>query len=326
MTTIYVKRLIALLLMAILFDSARAQDDLLKLFNDSGEARRPVAATFKSDHIVNGESNETIHQHDLAVNISHLFDDIAGSHGGIKSFFGLDNSTDIKIGIDYGFTDRLMAGISRSKGAAEVRNGNVYFNSLTQLWEGKLKYRLLQQTADNHLPIAVTLFANAMLSTRSALEDPSSDIHFQNLSDRWGFMAQIILARKFSRNISLAILPTYLRRNFVAFMDVNNLFALGMGGRVKLTSRTAILFDYFLPFRNKNSKQYFRQQGIDFYPALSIGWEVETGGHTFHVSFSNSTAILENQAIPYTTRSWWKGEFRLGFNIERTFTLRSKNP
>ena len=319
-----IRRWTALLLLILLFRSAAAQDDLAKLFTDSTADRQPVAATFKSDRIVNAQSNETVHRHDLTVNISHLFDDLAGSHGGVKTFFGLDNSTDIKIGIDYGFTDRLMAGISRSKGAAEVRNGNVYFNSLTQLWEGKLKYRLLRQTEDNHIPFALTLFANAMLSTRSALEDPSSDIHFQDFSDRWGFMGQIILARKFSRNISFAILPTYVRRNSVAFMDENDLFALGAGGRVKLTSRTAILFDYFFPFRSKKSKDYFKQQGVDFYPALSVGWEVETGGHVFHLSFSNATALLENQAIPYTTRSWLKGEFRLGFNIERTFTLGSK--
>lgn len=296
------------------------QNDLSALFNDSSDAlRQPVIATFKSDFIVNAQSNETLHQHELVLNITHRFDDIAGEFGGIKTFFGLDNSTDIKIGLEYGITDRLTVGIARAKGAPEARAGALDFNSLKELWEGKVKYRLLQQTTDDHMPVAVTLFANAVVSSMAASKAPTSDIYFQKFSDRWSFTGQLIIARKFSNQFSLAILPTYIKRNRVAYGDKNNLFALGIGFRLKITKTMAIILDYFEPFRSRKSRDYFKQQGVKFYNPLAIGWEIQTGGHVFHINFTNSTAILGNQFIPYTTRAWAKGEFRWGFNISRTF-------
>jgi hypothetical protein len=83
----------------------------------------------------------------------------------------------------------------------------------------------------------------------------------------------------------------------------------------------AIIADYFIPFRSSTSRDYFSANGVTFYAPLSVGWEIETGGHVFHIDFTNATAILGNQFIPYTTRTWTKGEFRWGFNISRTFTL-----
>jgi len=301
--------------------TAYSQNDLSRLFVDSTGKNPPVTATFKSDYIVNAQSNETLYKRELRVNIAHRFDDIGGSFGGVKSFFGLDNSTDIKIEFDYGINDRLTAGLSRSKGSPEVRNGSAHFNSLTQLWEAKLKFRLLQQSGDNHIPLSLTLYSNAVVSGRPALDDSSSDVDFKDPGDRWSFLEQLILARKFGNVLSLALLPTYIRRNLVGYGDMNDLFALGIGGRIRITSRMAFLIDYFLPFRSTASREYFRRQGVRFYHPLALGLEIETGGHVFHINFSNSTAILENQFIPYTTRSWTKGEFRWGFNIARTFTL-----
>lgn len=315
-------KVVFLLLILGIAGQVSAQDKLSQLFEDSsGRSHQPVIATFKSDHIVNAQSNETVHQHDLIVNITHRFDDIAGEFGGIRTFFGLDNSTDIRIGFEYGITDRLTVGLARTKGAPETRAKGLFFNSLKELWEGKLKYRLLQQTEDDHVPLAVTLFANAVISSQAAFDDPTSDTHFTNFGDRWSFVGQAIIARKFNDRISVAILPTYVKRNLVAFGDMNNLFALGIGGRVKITKTMAIVADYFLPFRSSESRNYFKQKGVRFYQPLAIGWEIQTGGHVFHINFTNSTAIVENQFIPYTTRSWAKGQFRWGFNISRSFTL-----
>ncbi len=298
------------------------QQELSQLFADSSQAsRQPVIATFKSDYIVNAQSNETLHKRELVLNITHRFDDVAGTFGGVKTFFGLDNATDIKIGLEYGLTDRLTLGVARAKGAPEVRDVAVAFNSLRELWEGKLKYRLWQQTTDDHVPVAVTLFANAVVSSRTASQDPASDIYFEAFSDRWSFIGQIIVARKFSESFSLALLPTYVKRNRIAYGDKNNLFALGVGFRLKVSKTMALVMDYFEPFRGRESRNYFKQHGVVFYNPLAIGWEIQTGGHVFHINFTNSTAILENQFIPYTTRSWTNGAFRWGFNISRTFLM-----
>lgn len=306
-----------------------AQNDLGKLFGDSSSAalkHQPVIATFQDEKIVLSNSVKTLHKHDLLFNVAHRFDDIAGSNGGIKTFFGFDNTTDINIGFAYGISDRFTVGAARFKGAPvfavnPANNNPVYVNSLTQLYELSLKYQLLEQTGDNRLPVTVTLFGNTVVSTMKASTDPYSDAHFGGFGDRMSFAGQALIARKFSDRLSLQLSPTFVRRNFVAFQDMNNIFGLGVGGRWKFTHSMAIIAEYFHPFRSQSSIDYYKAQGLQFYDPIAIGWEIETGGHVFHINFTNSTAIVENQFLPYTTRTWTKGQFRWGFNIARTFSL-----
>lgn len=307
------KQIYASLLLCMLSMIAVGQDDLSALFKDStdGIRHKPVYATFKSTRIINGHSNETLKQHDLDFRVWHNFEDIAGGNGGIKNFFGLDNSTDVKISFEYGITNRLMVGAGRAKGDGVVR----------EIWNLDAKYRLVQQTRDNRVPVAITLFASSFVSTMKAATDAGSPASFHQFYDRLSFLAQAIIARKFSEGLSLALTPTYLRRNYVAFMDDNDMFALGMGGRWKLTKRVGLVVDYFLPFRSKSSIDFYKTQGITYYNPLAIGVEIETGGHVFHMNFTNSTGLQENEFIPNTTRSWTRGEFRWAFTISRIFTL-----
>jgi len=301
----------------------KAQDDLSTLFDDTGQSEEhyPVIATFKSPHIINGQSNETMHKYDLLFVVMHRFGDIAGTFGGIRTFYGLDNSTDILIGFDYGFTGKWSIGTGRTKGSPNGVNSDQ-----KQLFYLNSKYRLIHQTVDNHIPFSLTLFGNGVVSGMDISDRITSDAAFQKFSDRMSFTAQVIIARKFSDNLSLVVSPTYIRRNFVTFMDMNNLFALGLGGRMKFNRRMAVVVDYFLSFRSQASKDYFFQQkGFRFYNPLGIGLEIETGGHVFNLIFTNSTAILENQFIPSTSSSWAKGGFRWGFSISRTFTLHKKS-
>lgn len=314
--------LLSLFLLLISIPLLKAQDDLNQLLEEltPKKEKSPVTATFKSTQIINGQSNETMHKHDLMFVVMHRFGDIAGSFGGMQTFYGLDNSSDILIGFDYGITNRLSFGFGRTKGAPNGTNTNHQ-----QLFYIKPKYRFIRQSADNRIPFSVTLFGNAVVSGMEKVDLATSDANFQKFSDRMSFVAQAIITRKFSDNLSLAVLPTYVRRNYVSFMDMNNTMALGIGGRMKVSKRMAVVVDYFLSFRSKESKDYFLQEkDFRFYNPLGIGLEMETGGHVFNFIFTNSTAILENQFIPSTSSTWTKGGFRWGFSITRRFTLGKK--
>ncbi len=319
----YVLRIVSLLIFCSPTLSLSAQENLSKLFDDmelqpdSG----PVIATFKSPQLVNAQTIETPHKHDLLFLVTHRFGDLAGDFGGFQTFYGLDNSTDILIGFEYGITDRWSIGTGRTKGAPNGISTNqrqlIYLNS---------KYRLMQQTADDRNPISVSLFGNAVVSAMNKLDQVTSDANFPSFGDRMSYVVQAIIAHKFSDKLSLELLPTFIRRNYVTYMDQNNLAAIGIGGRMKVSPRMAIIADYYYSFRKQASKDYFLQQNnFKFYNPLSIGLEIETGGHVFNVCFTNATAILENQYIPGTSTSWGKGEFRWGFSITRTFSLGKKS-
>jgi len=317
------KTLILVLIVCLGSFRLMAQVDLKELFKDSvaNKGNLPVLETFKSPRLISSQSNETIHKHDLLFVVMHRFGDLAGKNGGTKTFFGLDNSTDILIGFDYGISDNLNIGIGRTKGAPNGVN-----TDQSQLYYFKAKYRLLRQTADQGMPFSLTLFGNAAVSGMEKRDLVTSDAGFSDFGDRMSFITQTILARKFSDNLSLALLPTYVRRNYVSFMDKNNMFALGIGGRVKVSRWMAVVADYFIVFRDQDTKDYFLQQkDFRFYNPLGVGLEIETGGHVFNLSFTNSTAILENQFIPSTSSTWTKGGFRWGFSITRNFTLFNKS-
>lgn len=315
-------RIILLLIVLFAGTALKAQQqELGELMDDLSpkQEKSAVSATFKSPQIINGQSSETVHHHDLLFVVMHRFGDIAGDFGGVHTFYGLDNSSDILIGFDYGLTDRWSLGLGRAKGSPNGTN-----TSQKQLFYLKTKYRLIRQTSQG-IPFSLTMFGNAVASGMEREELATSDTDFQKFSDRMSFVAQAIIARKFSNDLSLALLPTYIRRNYVTFQDMNDLFGLGIGGRMKVTKRMALVADYFLSVRSSESKDYFLQEkGFRFYNPLGLGLEIETGGHVFNFIFTNATAILENQFIPSTSSSWGKGGFRWGFSITRTFTLSGK--
>lgn len=292
-----------------------AQTDLEDALADDTLAAAPseVEATFKTTRIINSQSPETIHKHELDFKVDHRFGDIAGANGGARNFFGLDNSMDIKIGFEYGITDRFNVGIARAKGATQV----------SQLYEANLKYRLLRQTVDGKMPLSLTVYTTMTIpGVRADEQDAAAATAYRQFSDRLNFVGQLIIARKFGTNFSLALHPTYIRRNTVASYDgANDLFAMGIGGRLKVSRRMALVMDYFLPFRSTASKERYEDAIAALYNPLGIGLEIETGGHVFNLNFTNATAIQEMQYIPETTSSWTKGQFRWGFTISRRFSL-----
>jgi hypothetical protein len=292
-----------------------AQQDLEKELSSTATGHEKVSATFKSTKLINIHTNETIFKNELDFRIDHRFGDIAGDNGGIRRFFGLDNATDVRIGFEYGLSDRLSVGLARAKGATDVQ----------QLYEGNLKFRLLEQTTDDYIPVALTLFGSTTATGVTASDDPSSATAYRNFSDRLSFVAQAIIARKFNSNFSFTLTPSYVHRNFTAFRDQNDLFAVSAGGRAKISKRMALVVDYTMPFRSGSDQDYLEElNGVKYRNALGAGLEIETGGHVFNLNFTNATAIEEMQFIPQTTSDWLKGQFRWGFSIARRFSFHKK--
>ncbi len=189
------------------------------------------------------------------------------------------------------------------------------------MYELNAKLKVLRQTDDDGVPLSITAFGNGAITSMKSNIKLNVPDHFENFSDRLSFVGQLLIARKFSERLSLILIPSFVHTNYVVANDQNSLWALGAGGRWKFSKRMGVVVDYFVPFRSKESKALFSSQGLFFYNPLGVALEIETGGHVFELSFTNSTAILENQFIPYTTTGWQKNQFRWGFNISRVFTI-----
>jgi len=130
-------------------------------------------------------------------------------------------------------------------------------------------------------------------------------------------VTQLLIARKVNQLLSLQLTPSYVHRNLVATeLDPNDLFAIGAGGRIKLAKRISFNAEYYYLI---NPKSYLSQK---VYDPLSLGFDIETGGHVFQLIFTNSLAMIEKGFIGETTGNWGKGDIHFGFNISRVFTLR----
>lgn len=280
---------------------------------DSVKKERETIWIFSSPRLINANTVEMIPKGILEFKVTHNFGDLAGDNGGIKNFFGLDNATDIRIGFQYGLSKHINLVAARAKGAG----------GLQQLYEIGLKYRLLQQTTDNVIPLSLTFYGNAVASAMREGANPNQENSFHGFGDRLSQTLQLLVARKFGK-LSLQLNPTLVHHNYVVAGDDNTIFSLGGGMRLPVAGRFSLILDYFHSFRSSESKEMFRNQGIRFYDVLGAGIEILTAGHVFHLNFTNATEILENRFIPRTTTSWGKGQFRWGFTVSRDFVLKRR--
>jgi len=290
------------------------EDDLLKIASEGSEDKKEkVAATFKSTKIINAQTNETVHKRTLDFRVAHRFGNFGGASGGgyQSNMYGIYTIADVRIAFEYGITDRLTTGLSNNK-----KNRNL---------EGLLKYRLLQQRKDNSMPVAVTLFGSVVVNTMkdlgnfSVIEDGKRN---KKPLRRASYVSQMIIARKFGPAFSCEILPTYIHRNFVEHHDdENGIFALGFGGRLKLTRSFAIVGDYFYTFSDFRDDARLSDGNRMFYQSLGLGIEIETGGHVFTIMAANSAGIVEKEFLTDTRDTWTRGGFKFSFNISRNFKL-----
>jgi hypothetical protein len=304
------KRFLTILACLSFISVSNAQNDLMDMLEEEVAAEQTpqkVLATFKGTRVINAQTVQTVKKRTLEFNIAHRFGnmdifDKSGFGVGKHTLYGLENASNIRFAFDYGVTDKLTIGWSRSK--------------MNEHIEGHVKFRLLEQK-DKGMPISAAYYANAAIS-------PVAHIPQDKFTNRMSYVHQLIIARKITRGISLEVLPTYVHRNYVdqtvlhpgnGSVDENDLFAIGFAGRFKFTKRMAFVVDYFHTFSE------FRDAENGFYNALGVGIEIETGGHVFHINVTNSAGLIENDIIPSTTSDWGQGEYKLGFNISRVFSF-----
>jgi len=280
--------------------SVIAQDDLLaeldKQDSTSKKKKDYVLATFKSIRLINAQTVEVVGPKTLQFAIAHRFGDITDRT--LANYFGFDLGATMRISFDYSPNGRLQMGIAR--------------NGLGKLYEGSLKYKLFRQTEDNSTPVSVSLSGSVNLNTTVA-PDSRYDVFF----NRVAYTSQVIIARKFTPGFSFQVAPIWIHYNLVGAEDSkttkNDMFAVQFATRLKLTKRFALTAEYAL-----RANQYTTS---NYYDSAGIGVDIETGGHVFQVHFTNSQGLNETQYIPYTGSDWAKGQFRLGFNITRVFSL-----
>lgn len=282
-------------LLAVLFSQRiQAQEkDLLELVGEDKPQKEIVKNAFKSIRVINGHSMEFLSPGTMDFRILHRFGQL---NQGAKNLFGLDQAS-MRLGLDFGLTQNMMVGVGRSTFKKEL--------------DGYIKFAPIRQsTGSGNFPFTVAVVTGVTLNTME-FTDPTVNNYF---SSRVSYYAQTIIGRKFSEGLSLQLVPTMVHNNLVPFAtQPNDVYALGFGGRIKATKRMAFTWDYFYVVNGI-------EKNINYHP-LSVGIDIETGGHVFQLHVSNAAGMNERAFITETTASWEKIDIRFGFNLSRVFQL-----
>ena len=263
------------------------------LFSEQSNDQNPdiITGTFKSTRIVNGQSIENVGAGVLDFRISHRFGALSQ---GSYNLYGLDQAT-MRIGLDYGLASRITVGIGRS--------------TYQKQYDAFLKVKLLQQQdGAKFIPFGISYVASSM--HKSLKDAPTTYTPY--VSDKFSFAHQIIIASKVNDYFSIQLSPTLVHYNLVDSAKIPNDFkSLGISSRIRLSKRVNFTSEYFYRF----------DKLAGYYNPLSLGIDIETGGHVFQLHVSNSTGMTERTFINETAGSWAKGDLCFGFNITRAFSI-----
>jgi len=285
--------LLASLLGPLMLTAQDKGGDLEKMLNDGNAKQKEyVRNAFKSSRVINGQSMEMLGKGSLDVRILHRFGEF---FSGYHQLFGLDAAS-MRLGFDYGVTKDLTIGYGRSTFNKEL--------------DGFVKYRIIQQSKGyKSVPFSLLWVSGLTFNTTKI-----SNTELTKAVNRTAYFHQAIIGRKFGDMFTLQLSPTFVHRNLVEFTtDKNNAVALGIGGRIKLSNRTALILDTY-------PMLYGAREDYNQIP-ISIGFDIETGGHVFQLHVSNTHGMNEKAFITETTQSWGKGQIQFGFNLSRVFTV-----
>jgi hypothetical protein len=287
------KYLFTLLLVFLSTAYVSAQDDLLNQLDSVKSNEKEIEmAAFKGLQICNMQSTKLAAKGEWYMLVSHRFGDLTQ---GFDNFFGLDNAL-TKIGGLYGATKWLTLGVSRQ--------------TYNKLYELTAKYKLANQEIDG---FPVTIVGYNTMDINSALK--TSEYPNLQSTDRLAFTTQLLVSRKFSEKFSFEIAPIYVHKNlYDDTKEQKDLFLVGAGARYKIAKRLSVNLEY--------AARIITVEGFTspYYNPLTLGLDIETGGHVFQLVVSNSQPMNDVAVFSNTSGQWFNGgSVYFGFNMYRSF-------
>lgn len=286
------KKIISLLIVALMAVPLFAQD----------EEQIPVYGTFETSILMDNQTVMTPYKGGLELEIHHRFDKITN---GSSTLFGIYSPSNIRLGLNYGLTDKLMiaAGITKDY----------------SFWDFAAKYAILQQTESGSMPVSLSYYGNIAVEARDDQHfGPPDDF---KITHKLSYFHQVIVARKFAEAFSMQVAPTFIWFNAVETGYNNINFGVHAGGKLTFAPTHSIIFEYdhlFTPPDNIDPETG-DERFDETRPQFAIGWEKGTATHAFQLFFANYKGIVGQRNFVYNTNDFMEGEFLVGMNVTVRF-------
>jgi hypothetical protein len=265
-------------------------------------------ATFNSTRIINMQSTEMTSEKSLQFLISHhfspLWNDDASDQDNLAGLFGLNSGLAYTyLSFDYSPMSWMNFGV-----AAAGRSK----------YEGWAKFKILrQQTGQKEIPVSLAWYSAFNVN---ASKDATVSLSW----NKYSYIHQLLIARKFSDALSLQLMPTLIHFNVVpnGLNNSNQVYSMGLGGKYKLTANKNITFEYARQFNMFDNLIDKNGNILNYKPDLaSIGMEFNTGGHLFQFYIGNTTHSSNIDQLARNTSKFKLSNLALGFTINRSLSL-----
>lgn len=295
------KRTSALLIVALFLGctTAFAQDET----TEAPAKERPARAAFESGLLFDAATTTLQPSKTLEMIIQHRFGTM---DNGATDLFGIWAPSNIRLGLNYSILDNLTVGIGTTK-----------FNKMQDI---QIKYNILQQTRSNKIPVTVSLYEVIGI-------DGSADDKFgieYKFSHRISYFSQIIVSRRFNDMFSLQVAPGIAHYNSVDSVMDHDRISISFAGRVKFSPQSSVIIAGDFPLQIQAISEHTKEfnDNVDkIKPNLSIGVEVATSTHAFHMYIASAQGILPQEDIMFNKNDFFKSGILIGLNITRLWNF-----
>ncbi|MEI6059677.1 MAG: DUF5777 family beta-barrel protein [Bacteroidota bacterium] len=279
---------------------------------------RPVRPAFESGLLFDAATTTVQPSKTLEMIIQHRF---GYTENGIHDLYGIWNPANIRFGLNYSILNNLTIGAGATK-----------FNKMEDF---QLKYRFVEQTRSNSMPITVMLYEVVAIdgSPNSKWDGTpdSATTKSYKFSNRMSYFTQLVISRRFNDHLSLQIAPGFTHYNVVDSVYNHDRMSFSFAGRYKFSPQGSIIISCDFPLDIKglyDFKKVSASTVIYNKPNICVGFEVSTSTHTFHIYLASAQGILPQEDIMWNKKNFFDmnlknptGSIMLGLNITRLWNF-----
>jgi hypothetical protein len=247
---------------------------------------RPIRPPFETISLIDNQTTVNLFKGSLLFEISHRFSEIKD----ISDLFGIYGSANTRLALDYGITDRIMAGFGTTRDY--------------KLQDFEWKVSILTQTRSWSVPLSLSYYGNMVIDARDKENFGPEESY--NFAHRMSYLTQLIASVKTGK-LSLQVIPSFAWFNAIEHGYNNMNLALSFGARAQVLGMSSIILEYDQPLT--------QHEALEVKPNLGFGVEIGTSTHSFRIFVANYSKIIKQYNLFFTTYDSWSESLRFGFEI-----------
>ena len=255
-----------------------------------------IEHVFHSPVLINSQTPGVLHKKSMEIILENRFGRINPNASG----YGFSSPPNFRIGLAYGFTDWSMLSIGFIRSHSIVDVG--------------YKFALLRQTTSDKMPVSVSFYGNVSVNMGHSEE-------FHQTADRISIFEQVIVSRKFGKNIAFFIAPGFMHFNEVdtSICYIHDSFLIAAGGQIKILPHTSLILEYGQGHLTNKVTNLPKAE-----PGVSLGAEYTAQKYSFQLFATTFHEISEQDNYMYNSNDFLKGQMLIGFNLTGVLDFKVK--